>query len=307
MSLQTRSRLITVGVLLIAMCVLLPSKAAATGLTITPTADAYTLATTIVGTGINLTGQSLIGASTQQGTFTGGLAAGLRFDSGIVLTTGIASRAGEANTSETRGSATNTGGNADLTALSGGATFDQNVLSLTFTPVGTFISLEFVFASEEYHELLGRSFNDVFAFYLSGPGVPKTNLAVIPNTSTPINVDTVNCTLNSGYYTPNSSSSPCYTGSQLPIQYDGFVGVSQQLLATSVGLNVTAGAEYTLTLALADGQDRFFDSAIFVGTGSLIDPEPPASASLPEPTSLILVGAGLTLGAAVRRFKKQSV
>ena len=43
------------------------------------------------------------------------------------------------------------------------------------------VRIDYVFGSEEYLEFVGTSFNDVFAFWVSGPGIPDpVNIATIP-------------------------------------------------------------------------------------------------------------------------------
>jgi hypothetical protein len=48
---------------------------------------------------------------------------------------------------------------------------DGCVLEFDFVASGTAITLEFVFGSDEYETWVNTQFNDVFAFFLSGPGV----------------------------------------------------------------------------------------------------------------------------------------
>jgi len=72
------------------------------------------------------------------------------------------------------------------------------VLEFDFIPTGDSISFRFVFGSEEYPEYVCSQFNDVFGFFLSGPGIngPFTNnavnLGVLPGTQVPVAINTVN-------------------------------------------------------------------------------------------------------------------
>ena len=181
----------------------------------TTSTDAAALAGSLIGSGITLVGGSatLTGTATQQGTFTGGSGI-LPFDSGVILTTGLASNAAGPNTSEGASFSQNTAGNANLTTLAGQPTFDANVLSFSFIPTTDVASFQFVFASEEYHEFVDL-FNDVFGFYLNG-----TNIALVPGTATPITINTINCVDNSAFYQPNSATSPCFSGTGINTQYD---------------------------------------------------------------------------------------
>ena len=129
------------------------------------------------------------------------------------------------------------------------------ILEFDFVPQGPEIKFEYVFASEEYPEFVDSDFNDVFGFFLSGPGIlgdysnSAKNIAVIPNTTTPISINNVNSGLNSAYYVSNTGGST--------IQYDGFTTV---LTAKS---EVQCGLTYHIKLAIADVQDNIFDSAVF--------------------------------------------
>lgn len=72
------------------------------------------------------------------------------------------------------------------------------VLEFDFIPTGDSISFRFVFGSEEYPEYVCSQYNDVFGFFLSGPGIDGSftnnaiNLGVLPNSTVPIAINTVN-------------------------------------------------------------------------------------------------------------------
>ena len=52
---------------------------------------------------------------------------------------------------------------------------DATVLEFDFIPKNDVISFEYVFASDEYNEYVGSSYNDVFGFFGNGK-----NMASIP-------------------------------------------------------------------------------------------------------------------------------
>jgi hypothetical protein len=303
----TRSKLLQTGALLVAI-VALVLPASGNPLIITPTTDASVLVNTILGANVTLVPASsiLIGGANQQGTFTGGTDPGidiLPFNSGIILTNGDARRSPGPNTTETRGTSLGTAGNAGLTAIAGSETYDANVLTFSFIPTDNMISLQFVFASEEYHEFVGRAVTDAIGFFLNGQ-----NIALVPGTNTPVSINSINCYTNSQYYnaTPfNTSTSPC-TGTPVNTQYDGLAGglYSMPLFATG---QVNAGVVNTITLAIADAGDRFLDSAVFIAADSFTSYAGPTE-QVPEPSTLILLGTGLALGAlrSSRRTGKQT-
>ncbi|MCB2203933.1 T9SS type A sorting domain-containing protein [bacterium] len=146
-------------------------------------------------------------------------------------------------------------GDPDLSQLVGYFTFDASVLEFDFIPYQDTVSFDYVFASEEYPEYVGSVYNDVFAFYISGPGFPvKKNIALIPGTSIPVAINTVNHIDSTRYYVNNAIGQS--------VEYDGFTTV---LRASAV---VTPCETYHLKLAIADVSDNLYDSGVFLRSGS---------------------------------------
>lgn len=256
---------------------------------VTPTdGNALTLAQQLAGAGIAVDSATFIGnANTtafQQGTFTGG-AGILPFDSGVLLTSGNALSAPGPNTSPSASTDWQAPGDIQLTTLAGHNTYDANILTFTFhksdPTAPDVLSFQYVFASEEYNEWVNSQFNDVFAFYLNG-----TNIALVPGTSTPVSINSVNCSVNAGFYQSNdpfdSAQGGC-TGAHtnLNTQYDGIAGgLFAQPLFASGPLIV---GENTIQLAIADAGDHVLDAGVFLKAGSFV-PQPPPS--VPEPSAL---------------------
>jgi hypothetical protein len=115
-----------------------------------------------------------------------------------------------------------------------------------------------VFASEEYPEYVGTRFNDVFAFYLNGQ-----NIALVPGTTTPVAINTINGGGTNGTPATNSSFFVPNYGTAKDIQFDGFTTV---LSATATGL--VPGVASRIKLAIADTADGSLDSAVFVQASS---------------------------------------
>lgn len=149
----------------------------------------------------------------------------------------------------------NFAGSPLLTVANGGlTTWDATTFEFDIVPQGDSLRFDFVFASEEYLEWVGSSFNDVFGFFISGPGVgTDVNIALIPGTSTAVAINSVNHIDNSEYFYDNQD--PLGQG----IQYDG---LTQGLTAEVGGL--TACDVYHLKLIIADGSDRIYDSGVFI-------------------------------------------
>lgn len=212
------------------------------------------------------------GQANQFGSFTNGLT-NIGFENGVVLATGPCTLAEGPNNSDNSGSGV--GGNtpdADLSTLTTGTLFDRASLEFDFIPTQPVLSFNFVFASEEYCELVGNQFNDVLGFFISGPGIPngQENIALIPTTSIPVNVNTVNHINYSGFYRNNqpvTSANLCgQTPSASPVVNElQFDGLTQKFTAIA---NVQPGQTYHLKLAIADVNNDLFDSAIFMNAGS---------------------------------------
>jgi len=138
------------------------------------------------------------------GSYTAANVAGtqLGFSGGILLTSGQASLAIGPNTNSGAGFNTNLTADPDLQLLVSTTVYDKAVLEFDFVPISDTIRFRYVFGSEEFDEFCGSSYNDVFGFFISGPGItgPFTgnakNIAVMPNN--PANYVTINNICNAG-------------------------------------------------------------------------------------------------------------
>lgn len=160
------------------------------------------------------------------------------------------------------------------------------VLEFDFVAGGDFVEFEYVFASNEYDSYTCSKFNDVFGFFLSGPGIngPYSNngknIALVPDpnnpsvyTNTPVMINTVN----SGSATGNALSSNCeiidpnwesystfFVGNSNgnTIAFNGF---TKPLKAYS---EVICGETYHIKLAITDVGDQNYNSGVFLKKGS---------------------------------------
>ena len=84
-------------------------------------------------------------------------------------------------------------GDFDLEAIPGvGGTFDACVLEFDVFSPGDSLKFDYSFGSEEYLEYVDVM-NDVFAFWISGPGyATPTNIALIPGTPIPVTINNLN-------------------------------------------------------------------------------------------------------------------
>lgn len=221
----------------------------------------------LVGGGVTVSNVTFVGQSNQIGEFDATNAnPSIGITNGIILATGDVNNAlGPNNT----GSASLGGGNfgagdpdLDILEGTGVGTNDVAILEFDFIPTGDTVKFNFVFGSEEYPEFV-NSVNDVFGFFLSGPGITgpfsnnAMNIALVPGTTTPVTINTVNSASNPSYYVDNTVN----TGPQT-IQYDGYT-----VVMTAIGV-VQCGVQYHIKIAIADASDTAWDSGVFLEAGS---------------------------------------
>ena len=237
------------------------------------TLTAQQLAQTLVGNGVTISNVSMTCPNGAHGGFTA-TGTNLGMSSGIILASGRVKDAPGPNSSTSTSTSFNANGDPDLdTIVNPDASHDACILEFdVFVKYDTLV-FNYVFGSEEYEEFV-NSFNDVFALFISGPGiVGKKNIAIIPGTASPTSINNVNCAVNSAYYTCNDANSigtnSC-TNAQCPaanssttLEYDGFTHVLQ---AKSPVIRCNT---YHIKLAVADVIDWVYDSGIFIEAGSL--------------------------------------
>ncbi|HRK26943.1 MAG TPA: choice-of-anchor L domain-containing protein [Chitinophagales bacterium] len=193
----------------------------------------------------------------------------LGLGSGVVLTTGCIDNAIGPNNLGSASTSIGSPGDPTLNTLITGTTNDACALFLDVEVAADTLKFNYVFGSEEYLEFVGTSFNDVFAFYISGPNPAGgnynlQNIAIIPGTSTPVSINNVNNTSNTAYYVNNGTGTTAPNNANpFYIQYDGFTTVLEARAA------VIPCQTYTLKLVIADVGDSSLDSGVFIEAGSL--------------------------------------
>ncbi|MEL7533139.1 MAG: choice-of-anchor L domain-containing protein, partial [Bacteroidota bacterium] len=217
------------------------------------------LADTLSGRGVVIDNVALNCAGGASGIFDGANT-NIGIDKGVMLTTGNVNNAVGPNTSINDFGTINSGTNDPiLDFLSGGATDDACALEFDITADCDVIQIAYVFASEEYPNFVNANFNDIFGFFVSGPGLPPggTNIALIPGTTTPVSIDNVNAFTNNAYFVNNPP------GGGTTIGYNGF---TTPLLAL---IRVEPCLTYRIKLVIADGGDDTYDSGVFLDLGGI--------------------------------------
>lgn len=255
------------------------------------------LANDLLGGGIAVTNVSYTGDNSAAGTFTGG-AGIIGFDSGVILSTGDIADVAGPNVSALTGTAFGSAGDSDLDGLSGFTTFDAAVLEFDFLPETDSISFQYVFASEEYNEFVGSSFNDVFAFYVNDVNCAVVQGGGASGALQPVSINTINngqpftSATNPNLYINNDPFNPDSTGDTVPIGDLRNTEMDGLTVVLTCNAPVNAGDENHMKLAIADASDPIYDAAVFIKAGSFTAFTPgPTGSGGPTPG-----GSGLIQG-----------
>ncbi|MCT4664023.1 MAG: choice-of-anchor L domain-containing protein [Flavobacteriales bacterium] len=168
-------------------------------------------------------------------------------------------------------------------------TNNEIVIEFDFIASGTSVEFEYVFGSHEYPTYVCSQYNDIFGFFISGPGITgpflnqAINMAKVPDPSNPTtytNTPVIINTLNNGTVGGNGSLPNCNNidpnWQSYSIFFNDNVGS-----ATSSNINfggytkplkavapTICGETYHLKLAIADVHDGILNSAVFLKEGS---------------------------------------
>ena len=189
------------------------------------------------------------------------------FQSGIILSTGRLNNVPGPNASLSDDNATDWVGDADLEyVLSESGTINATILEFEFTSVASQVSFNYIFASEEYQENNANTcqFSDLFGFLIrrSGSQDQYSNIAIVPNTNTPVKVTTVTPGVPGSCPPENETYFGSFNDSTAPINFNGQTDV---LTATA---NVIPYETYQVKLVIADEFNYRYDSAVFLEAGS---------------------------------------
>ncbi|MGJ8591849.1 MAG: choice-of-anchor L domain-containing protein [Aquaticitalea sp.] len=209
------------------------------------------------------------------------------FERGVILSTGLIANAQGPNNNTQAGTNIGRPGDTDLAQILNAAngdnytTYDATAFMFTFIPLIDVVSLNFIFASEEYEDNYecNSQYRDGFAFLVRGPGIPNdsgtafggTNIASVTGSAgVPVNTYSIHDNsftcggeVSGTNFFPNLYVSNSGINNTNLTQFDGYTTI---LTAT---VNVIPNQVYTMKMVIADRGDSVLDSAVFLEAGSL--------------------------------------
>jgi gliding motility-associated-like protein len=247
-------------------------------ITVTSGQSATVLAQELAGQGITVANAVFNNCDAQaNGTFTA-TGTNLNMDCGIILTSGDAMDAAGPSAVPSNGNSNFY--DPDLDLLTTSNIRDACVLEFDFVPTGDTVTFKYVFGSAEYQSYTCTVFEDVFGFFVSGPGLAgpysnsAINVAIVPGTvACPVTVNTINSSMASPCGTQGPPCSPpnnAFFYQNLPtgntntgVAYNGYTYPLTAVIPT------VACSTYHMKLAISDAADQALDSGVFLEAGSL--------------------------------------
>ncbi|MBE6346708.1 MAG: T9SS type A sorting domain-containing protein [Lentimicrobiaceae bacterium] len=236
-----------------------------------------------VGDGVTISnarfnGQAIVN-SNQLGIFTNQETSfpNMPIEEGIVIVTGDFNDAasGNYNNTESSVSVPNSDGNnvsialSDLLNSNGSSQLmhDVGCISFDFKSHGNIVSFRYSFASEEYLEFVNSVYNDIFAFFISGPYDEDDNLitsdssyyyqyniAKIPGTQYPVCINNVNHITYPEYFRLNENDNCKMDGYTVELETEP--------------INIVPNGRYKMELAISDIGDSWNNSAVYLTANS---------------------------------------
>jgi len=173
---------------------------------------------------------------------------------------------------------------ADLTSLAGQSVTNGVIIEFDFIPQGDTLSFNYIFASAEYTSYTCSSFNDVFGFFISGPGITgpysnnAVNIATVPGGNIPVGINTLNSG-NAGFNNPANcaaqdpnwqANAVYFTTSYNPIftATNGVANFNGATVVLSANSSLVCNQTYHIKLAIANAVDQALDSGVFLEANS---------------------------------------
>ncbi|HEY0977627.1 MAG TPA: choice-of-anchor L domain-containing protein [Flavobacteriales bacterium] len=191
-------------------------------------------------------------------------------------------------------------------SLGGANIHNKAVLEFDLVPFNDMLEFRYVFSSEEYERWACSQYNDVFGFFLSGPGISgpfindAMNIAFVPGSLSPVSINAVNSGLmnannangpwddlfhyceddpnwqaNSIHYRYNggqwSSPQPPSGVEQLEAPFNNdpyYIQHNGMTVVLTASASVLIGGTYHIKLALGNVNDSSYPSAVFLDGSS---------------------------------------
>ena len=232
---------------------------AGTELPIDDNATAVEMAETIFGDGVSIVGATYTGDSDSSGIYTNGdsVAPGVTpGDTGVLFSTGDLRgftnnnpfQSNLSNSTTTNSSGPNNV--ADFNAQAGTNTYDASYLDVDFIPTGDVMTMQFVFASEEFPEFATGAFQDFVGVWINGQFV---ELSAGDGDIDPGNL---NAGSNPNLFVDNTSD-------QFNTEMDGFT------VSMTLTIPVNSGVVNSIRIGVADVSDRNYDSTLLIAGDSV--------------------------------------
>ena len=223
---------------------------------------------------------------------------GFEISEGILLTSGDAANSpGSFTGIQSFGNNSGWNGDNDLETAAGiSNTTNATILEFDFIPNTNKISFDYMFLSEQYLRQGDPGtcgYTDGFAFLIKKTtDTNYKNLALVPNTNTPITSETVRgpggrCQESNsqyfGHYNPNGS----------PTSFNG------QTAILTAETDVIPGTKYHIKLVIADQGNGLYDSGVILKAGSFVGSKDLGPDRLISTNNPLCEGSTLTLDATV--------
>ncbi|MFN4172846.1 MAG: Hint domain-containing protein, partial [Pseudorhodobacter sp.] len=220
-------------------------------------ASALNMARLIFGDGVTVTSASYSGPASSSAIYSNGhLSPGVvPAPTGVILSTGRVNDFTQANGDPNRntGTSTDTSGTDNdpmFNAIAGTRTYDAVWLNADFIPTGNLMTIQFVFASEEYPEYINSQYNDVVGVWVNGTHVPIT----VGNGKTSVN--NINGTNQQNLFVSNMND-------DYNTEMDGFT------ITMTLTMPVNPGVTNSIRIGIADASDALYDSNLLIAANSV--------------------------------------
>lgn len=234
----------------------------------------------ITATNITFNEQAAAGlASSKLGTFSVDSSA-FPIAEGMVMATGTATGiAGEPDSPVFEENFTN---DPDLMAITAQNMNNCAIIEFDFTATTDTFLIDYVFSSMEYQSFTCSPFNDAFGIFLSGPGISgqfsnnSANIALIPDTDTPVAINSVNSGSPSAAYPAET----CLDANPDFVEDSVYFFNNQPQLENSIAYNghthmftafaqLIPGETYHFKFAIGNASDAALQSAVLMRKGSV--------------------------------------